>query len=600
MTVASETNRYSYNGDDVTTAFAFNSEFLVDEDLVVVLVASDGTETVQTITTHYTVSGGGGSSGTVTMVTPPATGEKLVIYCDPEVTQATDYPTGGDFPASAHEDALDKLTLIARRTRDLQERSITVSEGYTGSADFTLPAPSAEKVIGWNAAGDELTLYDILNSNVVTTTAWSRSLLDDASASEGRTTLGLGTAATVNTGTSGATIPLLNGTNTWAAAQTFADDITFSGTDPVITASDGDLTLTVDGQLLHGTRYARQTTTANTDYAWLRSQREQDHSGGTAGWVCAGIRHDTYVTTAADTFEWGIVGVIHSQVVNDGEDTGIYAQFNRETGGGGGFAFVAENRDKTGNADPSQGMIAGEFDIFGNGTDASLRRVAIDVVVGKHNSGGAACVAGYGLRIGPQDADTSLGSYTNGAYLYGNMTTALNLASAGSFGIYFSGAKDTGIDLSNGTHANAALRLKDGEWFSFVGTDAYKMRHNNSSYRWEYLQGSTVLFAVPDVSSPVNGIALNGSATTDPVQIYPLGSDTNIDLVAKAKGSGSVKLQDGSGNTIFEVNSTGVGVNGATPAAKPTITGSRGSNAALANLLTALATRGDITDSTTA
>src|SRR5690606_2189124 len=47
-------------------------------------------------------------------------------------------------------------------------------------------------------------------------------LLDDANAAAGRTTLELGTAAIVNTGTSGATIPLLNAANTWSAKQIFA------------------------------------------------------------------------------------------------------------------------------------------------------------------------------------------------------------------------------------------------------------------------------------------------------------------------------------------------------------------------------------------
>lgn len=52
------------------------------------------------------------------------------------------------------------------------------------------------------------------------------------SASAARTNLGLGTAATVNTGTSGATIPLLNGANTWAAAQTFSVRPTFNAATP--------------------------------------------------------------------------------------------------------------------------------------------------------------------------------------------------------------------------------------------------------------------------------------------------------------------------------------------------------------------------------
>jgi hypothetical protein len=43
-----------------------------------------------------------------------------------------------------------------------------------------------------------------------------------ADASGSRTALGLGTAATQNTGASGATVPLLNEANTWSATQTFA------------------------------------------------------------------------------------------------------------------------------------------------------------------------------------------------------------------------------------------------------------------------------------------------------------------------------------------------------------------------------------------
>lgn len=41
---------------------------------------------------------------------------------------------------------------------------------------------------------------------------------------------GLGTAATANTGTSGATVPLLNGTNTWSGVQTFSTLVTPTST----------------------------------------------------------------------------------------------------------------------------------------------------------------------------------------------------------------------------------------------------------------------------------------------------------------------------------------------------------------------------------
>lgn len=53
----------------------------------------------------------------------------------------------------------------------------------------------------------------------VTCTAAGRALLAGAAASNQRTTLGLGTSATQNTGTSGANVPLLNGTNVHTSAQ---------------------------------------------------------------------------------------------------------------------------------------------------------------------------------------------------------------------------------------------------------------------------------------------------------------------------------------------------------------------------------------------
>ena len=60
---------------------------------------------------------------------------------------------------------------------------------------------------------------------VYTLTAAGRAILDDADASAQRTTLGLGTAAVVNTGTSGATIPLLNAANTFGGNQIFLGEI---------------------------------------------------------------------------------------------------------------------------------------------------------------------------------------------------------------------------------------------------------------------------------------------------------------------------------------------------------------------------------------
>lgn len=46
-------------------------------------------------------------------------------------------------------------------------------------------------------------------------------------------------------------------------------------------------------------------------------------------------------------------------------------------------------------------------------------------------------------------------------------------------------------------------------------------------------------------------------------------------------------------------NATGIGFNGSTPVAKPTVTGAKGGNAALTSLMSALSALGLVTDSTT-
>jgi hypothetical protein len=64
-------------------------------------------------------------------------------------------------------------------------------------------------------------------------TATARSILDDTSTSAVRTTLGLGTSATVDTGTSGTKVALTDGANQWSAAQRFINSsgITILDTD---------------------------------------------------------------------------------------------------------------------------------------------------------------------------------------------------------------------------------------------------------------------------------------------------------------------------------------------------------------------------------
>jgi hypothetical protein len=89
---------------------------------------------------------------------------------------------------------------------------------WTGSAWSLFPAAkllvlsATDRLLGRSSSGAG-------PAEEIACTAAGRALIDDADAAAQRTTLGLGNAATQNTGTSGANAPLLNGANTWSAQQ---------------------------------------------------------------------------------------------------------------------------------------------------------------------------------------------------------------------------------------------------------------------------------------------------------------------------------------------------------------------------------------------
>jgi hypothetical protein len=152
MTISSTVSRLSYSGNSSTTAFSVSFKFIDAADLVVYL-----DDTLQTLTTDYSVTGGSGSTGTVTFVAAPATGKTVTIVRDVALLQETDYVDNDPFPAETHERALDRLTMIAQRNRDLIDRSLTLSDSSPVGVSTQLPTPAANEVIAWNFNGTALT-----------------------------------------------------------------------------------------------------------------------------------------------------------------------------------------------------------------------------------------------------------------------------------------------------------------------------------------------------------------------------------------------------------------------------------------------------------
>lgn len=140
MAVETSLNRKVYSGNGVTTVFPTTFQFLANTDLKVIQkVVLTGVETLKTITTDYTISGGNGEVGSVTMLVAPPTGTVLTIYNDPEIVQEFDLVEGDISPAEGKERAWDRLTYIAQRLADRMDRALRLSEGFTAAFDLTLP-----------------------------------------------------------------------------------------------------------------------------------------------------------------------------------------------------------------------------------------------------------------------------------------------------------------------------------------------------------------------------------------------------------------------------------------------------------------------------
>jgi hypothetical protein len=157
MTVSSSTSRASYSGNGTLTTFAYSFKVFDQDDLTVIIRASNGTETVQTITTHYTVTGvGSASGGNVVFGTAPASGVTVVILREQPLTQGLDLVPNDPFPAQSLEESLDKLTFMAQKHEEELGRAIKASRTnvLTGS-EFTISAADrANKIFSFDSSGD--------------------------------------------------------------------------------------------------------------------------------------------------------------------------------------------------------------------------------------------------------------------------------------------------------------------------------------------------------------------------------------------------------------------------------------------------------------
>lgn len=167
MTVPSTARRAGpFLGNGVTTSFPFTFKTFAAADLRVIKTSTIGVESVLVLASDYTVSlnpdQDTSPGGTITYPvsgSPLATGEKLTMLSQLAYEQTTDLLGGGAFNARVIEDTFDRTVIQTQQLLELIDRCVTVP--VSSGASAALPTPEALQVLGWNAAGDALTNFDV-------------------------------------------------------------------------------------------------------------------------------------------------------------------------------------------------------------------------------------------------------------------------------------------------------------------------------------------------------------------------------------------------------------------------------------------------------
>jgi hypothetical protein len=194
LTISTTTIKNSYNGDGSTTAFTYTFKVADQNEIEVIIRSSNGTETVKTLTTHYTVSGvGNAGGGTVTFTSGniPVSGETVVLRRDTDITQTMDLIDNDPMSADTIETAHDKSIAIAQELQEQIDRSIKLSRTNTmTSTEFTVDATNrANKILAFDSAGEisvtqELGTYKGTDATTTTAAYVQRDIIKSTTAAQ--------------------------------------------------------------------------------------------------------------------------------------------------------------------------------------------------------------------------------------------------------------------------------------------------------------------------------------------------------------------------------------------------------------------------------
>lgn len=264
MPVTEQTPVVTHNGNGVTTVFAYNYKILAAADMEVTV---DGV--VKTLTTDYSVSGVGvDGGGSVTMVVAPPSGtDNVILRRNMAYSRSNDYQDNGDLlAATADEDADRPIMIVQQLVADIA-RAMKLPVGVTTDQVIAESAADRDgKLVSFDASGNMI-LAAPADLSLTTVSAYIATLLDDATATAARATLGVESAEVDIASAATTDLGAISG---MAARITGTATITSFGTADagrvVKVRHSGAAVLTHNGTSLILPGGANITTTANTTY----------------------------------------------------------------------------------------------------------------------------------------------------------------------------------------------------------------------------------------------------------------------------------------------------------------------------------------------
>jgi hypothetical protein len=403
---------------------------------------------------------------------------------------------------------------------------------------------------------------------------------------------------------------------------------------------DGGVTINGSGKLLQPERGFWADIGGGADFSYFRDRvfvgdacdaSTVKDGGVNKSWVgySAG-GYMTYYDTRSQSAIYSSIGGIAQATASRSSDAG-----NGELNTIGSAAYV--KNDNTNSADKKSswafyGHAAHlENNEFTAGIETDTCSLQTLVEVSPYLMGASGTTAGYWLGVGGETAqqlvDAGQGSSLKNVSAAIAVINSASAATGNRFakGIVF---QATALAGTNGAGSGSGIAMEVARGHRIVGKYGSNVNDHSGQIRFEGGSGNTSqiisfetnqflikgfaagfatehnLIGIQSPSVPAgqstNWFFFNPSVQgTGSIQTQAAGVDTNIQYLIQGKGTGGVTLRDGNSLAKVTVNTTGVSFYGSTPVAKPTVSGSRGGNAALDSLLQALANLGLITNSTT-